>query len=179
MKLLFPILCEDNKTLLICEPISKFLCPFCFNKNDCAKFNTDFFDVDGTSSSLLSLHEYDKDYINSVFNIISENKINKIIFAVSEKTLVENRKELFSFSKELFNRYKTIAQCLFINADFSDLLHLKVAYKYLTYVDYIVKNTNGDLAYKNSFTQCLLNSLSYIDLTKSFSAGKAIYSNFS
>ena len=175
MEVLRPIFYEPENMIIIREPFDKFLCTFCKSedKEHCGiKIMEDSF----------PLHDIDTDYKKYLFNKIEETNTTNILLAVSEPILVKYRKELYVLSKEIFSFKQSLTQFLFTNTDFFDLLHLKSAYKYLTYVDYIMQNRNiaNDNRTETEINQnlnCLFENAIYISLTKSFTSGKLVLKN--
>ena len=120
------------QTLVIREPMSKFICSYCDGKDRCP-----IMDKDNEISSL----EFNSVYRTAIFEKLTENKnITNVLFLLGEDTLVLNRKELFSLSKSIFDFDKTLTQTLFTNVELKDLFQFKLAYKYFTYIDYIMQN---------------------------------------
>ncbi len=158
-----------TQTLVIREPMSRFLCNYCEGRNSCS-----LKDKDNEISSL----EFGPKYRTAIFEKLTENKnITNILFLLGEDTLVLNRKELFSLSKSIFDFDKTLTQTLFTNVELKDLFQFKLAYKYLTYVDYIMQTTYIKYDCCSDYLNCIYDNASYINLTESFNAGKAVYKN--
>ena len=175
MELFRAINYKPKNMLILTEPFSLFLCSFCEHHNWCEV---------KTGIDLQYKHNIDKNYKEYMFDKIEKHNIETVLFAISEPTLVENRKELYALSKELFNYKRNLTQILFCNTNFFDILNLKSAYKYLTYVDYIMQNEHPNRTDFNDdgdfskLLDCIFNGAVYIDLTKSFTSGTLITKDF-
>lgn len=166
MQFLSPIIYNIHN-LLIREPIGEYLCPYCANRGDCS------------IKKYYLISDYDDKYKEEIFlKLENDPNLTNIVYLIGEHTLVDNRKELYALSKEIFNCNKTITQTLFTNVEVSDLLKLTSAYKYLTYVDYIMQTKYVDYVNSKDEFDCIFKNATYVDLTKTFTNGKTVYKNF-
>lgn len=176
MKLLTPIIEKEHKLLLITEPTTEFLCSFCKNQDNCSEYG--YYAMFG-GNPFYNLNAYDNKFTERIWKLLFANSdiVRGVLVAVSEPTLVKYRKDLYQLSKDIFNYNKKLDQYVFINTDLLDVFELKSAYKYLTYVDYVMQNTNPKTENFTTYINCIFDNAVYIDLTKSFTAGKPVYTN--
>lgn len=165
MQFLSPIV-FDVHNLLIREPIGEYLCPYCDNRGNCS------------IKKYYLASDYNKCKEEIFLKLENDSNLTNVVYLIGEHTLVDNRKELYALSKEIFNFNKTITQTLFTNVEVSDLLKLTSAYKYLTYVDYIMQTKYVDYINSKDEFDCVFKNAAYIDLTKTFTNGKTVYKNF-
>lgn len=173
MKFLTPysITLPIGNCLVLEDYDTSFICDYCKGKHNCP-LTTDI--------SISDSKELNNTFLDATLCLL--NKTNSqfagIIFLVTETNLVENRKILYDFSKTIFTQHKEIYQLLFTNVEFFDFLKLKPAYKYFTYIDYLIQKRNIDFENSQSKFDCIFKNSTCIDITNSFSNGKIIYKNF-
>lgn len=168
---------NKEKYILIREDNRKFICSYCENVTSC-----NYLDDLNNLKPVICCDTKDSGFIELQLKVILDEIKNHsnligIIYLIGEDSLVTYRKSLYKLSKSIFNLNKHLTQSLFTNVEFKDLLKLTSAYKYLTYIDYIIRNEHIDYENTDTYMDCIFNNLTYIDLTKSFSIGKVVYKN--
>ena len=172
LKLLPPIIYNNNynntKLLLLKEPNKNFLCSYCKGQDDCPFLMPNNYE----------LMDYDYLYKDQIVTILSDNTdITGVVFLIGEDKLVSNCKRLYKLSKSIYNYNKMLTQYLFTNVEFSDLLKLTPAYKYLTYIDFLMQKRSIDYGLMQTDLDCIFSNATYLDITNSFASGKLIFRN--